>query len=54
VIDFKALDIHFVETASQVAGVLTKSLTARQHRDLSRFMLGKQVPAHFWHKPTET
>ena len=54
VIDLKTLDVDFVKTASQVADVLTKTLAVRHHWDLARFMLGKQVPARFWHKPTET
>ena len=54
VIEFKALDVDYVITTSQVADVLTKALTPQHHWDLTRFMLGSQVPPRFWHKTTGT
>ena len=50
VIEFKELDVDYVETKSQVADVMTKALTPAHHWSLARFMLGKQVPSRFWQK----
>ena len=54
VIEFKALDVDYVQTHSQVADVLTKALTPQHHWDLARFMLGKQVPSRLWHKRNDS
>ena len=54
IIELKALDVDYVDTVAQVADVLTKSLTPAHHWNLSRFMLGKQVPSRLWHKRNDS
>ena len=44
VIEFKTLDVDYVDTAAQIADALTKPLPPAHHWNLVRFMLGKQVP----------
>ena len=53
-IRFKNLTTQYVPTAQQIADVLTKNLTPKQHWTLSRHMLGAQIPISWYHedKPT--
>ena len=53
VIEFKTLDVDYVDTTSQIADALTKSLPPAHHWNLVRFMLGKQVPSQFWKRSSE-
>ena len=53
VIEFKTLDVDYVDTAAQIADALTKSLPPAHHWNLVRFMLGRQAPSQFWKRSSE-
>ena len=53
-IRFNSLMTQYVPTAQQIADVLTKNLTPKQHWTLSRHMLGAQIPNSWFHETKQT